>query len=97
MWTSIIGLYQGSSKARKLVLKDKLRDIKMSPSDSVVSYLKKFSKVNEELAGVGATIPDGDVVNFSLLDFTKSWRAFIDGICTREHFPYWERFSHNYV
>lgn len=84
MWTTIIGLYQGSSMARKLVLKDKLKSIKMSKSNSVVSYFSKFSNVKEELAGVGEIVSDRDLVNFALLDFTKSWQAFTDrNMCLR--------------
>ena len=37
MWTTIIGLYQGTSEARKLVLRDKLRNIKMAKFKLVVS------------------------------------------------------------
>lgn len=51
-----------------------------------MSYLTKFSKVKEELVGVGEIVPDRDLVNFSLLGFTKLWQAVIDGICAQENF-----------
>lgn len=85
MWDAVIGLYQCSSEARKLVLKGRLRSIKMTKLDSMVSYLTRFSKVKEELDGVGETVPDRDMVNFALLGFTMSWQAFTDGICALEH------------
>ena len=56
MWSAIIGLYQSTSEARKLVLRDKLRNIKMEKSESVVSYLTRFTQVKDELAGVGEIV-----------------------------------------
>jgi transposase InsO family protein len=91
MWSAIIGLYQGTSEARKLVLRDKLRNIKMAKSESVVSYLTRFTQVKDELAGVGETVPDRDMVSFALLGFPKSWENFIDAVSGREKLPDWER------
>jgi hypothetical protein len=87
MWTAIIGLYQGTSEARKLVLRDKLRNIKMEKSESVVSYLTRFTQVKDELAGVGENVPDRDMVSFALLRFPKSWENFIDAVSGREKLP----------
>lgn len=69
MWTAIIDLYQGSSEAKKLVLKDKQRTIKMSKLDYLVSYLTKFTQVREKLVGVGKAIPDRDLVSFCPVGF----------------------------
>jgi len=91
MWTAIIGLYQGTSEARKLVLRDMLRNIKMEKSESVVSYLTRFTQVKDELAGVVETVPDRDMVSFALLGFPKSWENFIDAVSGREKLPDWER------
>lgn len=43
----------------------------MSKSNSFMSYLIKFTQVQEEFVGVGETILDKDLVNFSMLGFTK--------------------------
>jgi hypothetical protein len=90
MWTAIIGLYQGTSEARKLVLRDKLINIKMVKSESVVSYLTRFTQVKDKLAGVGEIVPNKDMVIFSLLGFPKSWEKFIDTVSGREKLPDWE-------
>ena len=42
MWKSLIDLFQSKSDQRKLVLKDKLRNIKMEKGDSMPKYLTKF-------------------------------------------------------
>jgi len=91
MWTTIIGLYQGTSEARKLVLREKLRNIKMAKSESIVSYLIRFTQVKDKLAGVGETVPEKDMVSFALLGFPKSWEKFIDAVSGRENLPGWEQ------
>jgi hypothetical protein len=91
MWTAIIGLYQGTSEARKLVLRGKLRNIKMAKTESMVSHLTKFTQVKDELAKVGETVPDKDMVNFALLGFPKSCENFIDAVGGKEKLPDWER------
>jgi hypothetical protein len=91
MWTTIIGLHQGTSEARKLVLGDKLRNIKMAKFELVVSYLTKFTQVKDELAGVGETVPDRDMVSFARLGFPKSWENFIDAVSGKEKLLDWER------
>jgi len=53
IWIIIISLYQGSSEAKKLVLKDILSTIRMPKSYSVVSYPTKFTQVKDELVGCG--------------------------------------------
>ena len=97
MWSAIIGLYQSTSEARKLVLRDKLRNIKMAKSEPVVSYLTRFTQFKDELARVGETVPDKDMVSFALSEFPKSWENFIDAIGGRENLPDWEQLWSNCV
>ena len=39
MWEALTKLYQNDNQNRKMVLREKLRDIEMSKSDTVASYL----------------------------------------------------------
>ena len=63
----------------------------MKPGEPVVTYLTKFTQVRDELGGVGVTVPEHDLVSFSLLGLHKSWYGFHDGVSGRENFPSWER------
>jgi hypothetical protein len=72
------------------VLRDKLRNIEMVKSESIVSDLTRFTQVKDVLAGVGETKPYKDMVSFALLGFPKSWENFIDVVSGREKFPDWE-------
>ena len=69
----MLGLYKGTSEARKLVLKDKLKNIKMTKSKSVISYLIRFTQVKDKSAKVGETFSNKDLVSFELLGFLKLW------------------------
>lgn len=56
MWIVILNLYQGSREARKLMLHDKLRNIWMGKSESIISYLTRFTQVKDKLVGMGESI-----------------------------------------
>ena len=50
MWQALIDLFQNGSDHRKLVLKDKLRNIKLQKNDTIPQYLIRFTQVRDELA-----------------------------------------------
>ena len=45
VWESLSNLYQSSNENRKLALRDKMKAIRMKGSESVVTYLSKFTDV----------------------------------------------------
>jgi hypothetical protein len=49
MWDSLCKLYQSPNQNRKMVLQEKLRSIKMLKSESVTSYLGRFTQTRDEL------------------------------------------------
>eukprot|EP00253_Pinus_taeda_P013514 PITA_13514 len=56
MWTALSNLYQSTNENRKMVLKEKLKNIKMG-NDSAAGYLTKITNVRDELAAIGEAIP----------------------------------------
>jgi hypothetical protein len=50
MWQSLCGLYQSPNQNRKMVLQEKLRGTKMTKTDTVTSFLTRFSQIRDELA-----------------------------------------------
>jgi hypothetical protein len=52
IWDSLCKLYQSSNQNRKMVLQDRLRSIKMLDSESVTSFLGRFTEIRDELAVV---------------------------------------------
>ena len=67
MWKALTDLFQRKSDQRKLVLKDKLKNIKMEKGDSIPKYLMKFVQCRDELGSVGVIVDDEDLVSLALL------------------------------
>eukprot|EP00253_Pinus_taeda_P013214 PITA_13214 len=61
MWKLLTELFQSKSDQRKLVLKDKLRNLKCENDDSMPKYLTKFTQCRDELGSVGVTVDDEDL------------------------------------
>ena len=55
IWKYLTDLFQSKSDQRKLVLKDKIRNIKMEKGDNIAKSLTKFTQCRDELGSVGLT------------------------------------------
>jgi hypothetical protein len=91
MLDALVSLFQSDNMSRKMILKTKLRECRMSTSDNVTSYLMRITQIRDQLAVVGETVLDAELVNVALNGFSKAWEPFIMGICAREKLPKWER------
>ena len=91
MWKALTDLFQSKSDQTKLVLKDKLRNIKMEKGDSMPKYLMKFIQCRDELGSVGVNVDDEDLVSLALLGISKRWHSYQDSVNGQEKFPGWER------
>jgi hypothetical protein len=97
MWESLCKLYQSPNQNRKMVLQDKLRSIQMLDSESVTSFLGRFTQIRDELAAVGEIVDPDFMVRTALNSFTKPWGSFVRGIVAREVMPTWERLWDDFV
>jgi hypothetical protein len=70
-----------------MVLRDRLKNTKMSKTDLVTNYLTRITWVRDQLGVVGETVIDVELVRVALNGFTKPWTSFIEGICAREKLP----------
>jgi hypothetical protein len=70
MWETLKNLYEVKNQNRKMDLKDKLHDTKMTKGESVASYLDWVTQVKDELDAVGEVILDSELVRISLKGFT---------------------------
>jgi hypothetical protein len=57
--------------------REKLRSTKMAKGESVVTYLTKFTQIRDELATVGETVDEIEMVRIVLNGFTKQWDVFV--------------------
>ena len=87
MWDTLKQLFKAKNENQKMVLKDKLHNVKMTKDESVTSYLTRVAQVKDELATVGETISDSELVRIALKGFTKKWEVFVKYIVGREKLP----------
>ena len=87
VWESLTNLYQSSNENRKMALKDKMEAIRMKGSESVVTYLSRFIDVRDELAAIGETVTEIELVHTTLHGLPKSWELFVEDIVARENLP----------
>jgi hypothetical protein len=97
MWKSLCILYQSPNQNRKMVLQEKLRGTKMTNTNSVASFLMRFSQIRDELEVVGEIVDPSELVMTTLNGFSKPWESFVRGIVSREHMPSWERLWDDFV
>jgi len=96
MWKALSNLYQSTNENRKMVLKEKLKNIKMG-NDSATGYVIKITNVRDELAAVGEDIPPTELVQIAVNGLPRSWMKFPDGVCACETLPTWERIWDNCI
>lgn len=76
MWKALANLFERSSDAKKLVLKNKLRNIPMGKDDPIITYLSRLAQVRDELGGVRETVPSLGIVSLTLISLLKYWKIF---------------------
>ena len=71
MWDALTKLYQSDNHYRKMVLRDQLRATKMSKTNTIATYLTRITQVRDELAAIGETVDDHELVRTALNGFYK--------------------------
>jgi hypothetical protein len=79
-WT-LTNMFQSNSENRKMVLRGRLRNTKMSKINLVSSYLTRITQVHDQLGAVNKTMTYVELVRVALNGFTNPWTSFIKGIC----------------
>jgi hypothetical protein len=63
------------------------RSTAMSKADTVTSYLTKISQVCDDLAAIGETISNANLVRTTLNGFSEKWDTFVKGVASKENLP----------
>ena len=56
MWTALTGLFASTNENRKMVLREKLKNVKMVKGEACMTYLTRISQVRDEIVVVGVAI-----------------------------------------
>ena len=87
MWTALTGLFASTNENRKMVLREKLKNVKMVKGEACMTYLTRISQVRDELAAVGVAIDAPELVQTALNEVTAPWAVFVQGLVARENLP----------
>jgi hypothetical protein len=74
MWEALKTLFQNKNENWKMVLREKLREIRMTGSENVTSYLTRIQQVRDELAAIGDDVADTELVRTTLKGFSEQWK-----------------------
>ena len=86
MWSALIWLFQSTNENRKMVLREKLKNIKMVKGEVCMAYLTRISQVRDELAAVGVMVTGPELVRTTLNGATAPWAMFVQGLVARENY-----------
>ena len=64
-------LYQRDNTNKKMVLREKLKNTKMTRLDTVTNYLTKITQVCDELATIGVVVIEDEMVRMTLNGLTN--------------------------
>ena len=69
----------------------------MTKTDTVTSFLTRFSQIRDELEVVGEIVDPSKLVRKTLNGFSNPWVSFVRAIVAREHMTSWERLWDDFV
>jgi hypothetical protein len=84
MFSTLKNLFQSKNENQNMVFRDRLRNTKISKTNSMNNYLIRITQVCDHLGAVNEIVIDVDLVRVALNGFTKPWTSFIEGICAQE-------------
>ena len=97
MWSAFTELFQSSNENRKMVLREKLKNIKMVKTEACMAYLTRISQVTDELVAVGVVVTGPELVRTALNGATQPWVVFVQGLVARESLPSRDRVCDDFV
>ena len=97
MWTTLITLYWSTNESKKMVLKEQLKNIRMTKAESVVHYLSRVNQVRDDLTAISEVVAPTELVKIFVAVLPKFWEVFRDIVTSRENLPNWERFCDDFV
>lgn len=91
MCNTVMNLYQNATTNRKLILWEKLRNMKMNKGQSVVIYITKFRVARDEFVVVGDKPDDDELLRIAINGFSKQWDVFAQVINVQDTLSSWDR------
>ena len=77
MWSALTRLFESINENKKMVHREKLKNIKMVKGEMCMTYLTRISQVRDELVDVGVVVTGPKLVRTSLNGVTTPWDLFV--------------------
>ena len=85
-WDSLRKVFESSTKARKLQLKQQLNEVKKG-SQSVTDYILSIRTIIDQLGSIGVTVDDDDLIMVTLNGLGREYKPFETSIAVRDTYP----------
>lgn len=85
LWEALTKLYQSDNHNRKIVLREKLRNTKISKNDTMASNLTRVSQIRDQLGAIGEKVKDEELIRTTMNGFSKKWDPFVKGVVDHEN------------
>jgi transposase InsO family protein len=92
-WARLKELYDNNSTARKILLKNKLMNMRMQEDMPVADFLQNIQLIINQLASIGEVIADSDLIALVLSSLPDSWDAVASTIIYRSVAPTFSELS----
>jgi hypothetical protein len=91
MFVALSNVFQKRNTNRIMVLRDNIKDTKMTKLDTVTNYLTNITPVCDQLAVFVEVVSNDKLVRTSQNCFSKPWAPLIKGIVPRDKLPYFDK------
>ena len=92
MYEALRNLFENENPSRIIALKDQLRQCKFKRDDSISTFFVKLSQIRDQLAAIGETIPDREMVLTAMDGLPSDWAPYVKGACARGKLPSFDEF-----
>jgi hypothetical protein len=94
-FNALANLYEKKAPTQKRTLKKQLCKLKMGNDETMSSFFSKIAQTRDQLAAIGVSVDDDDLVQTTVDGLPKSWETFLSSINGREVQPNFERLWHD--
>jgi hypothetical protein len=93
MYDALGTLYQSVNISTKIHLKNKLSATCMSKTNTMKSYFTKIAKLRGQIATIGNTVEENELIHISLILLLYRIRSLLDTVKGGEQYPYFAYYS----
>lgn len=86
-WKVLRDFFANSTYSKKHMLRRQLATLKMSECATTSSFLQHVTELGNEFAAIGETIPDDELVEYTLMALPDSFEVLVNTIMYKEKLP----------